>query len=420
MKDRLITLGLAVCALALFWILLFPKPQGAPTAPHPLATGSDGEGYLAASRWLAVTGVPTVSLHKRFDQLTDRSVGTQRSGNLLIITLPFAVVLESREIPALTEWIARGNTVLVLAGLDDTPLWSATSDDFIPDLKRITAIDYNVVQSNGTDPVSRAKAGLVNVLTPGGRATELHPSGQMGLLSGVRHLATLTPLPSQQWRVKAMDADPVLELARRADTADPVLWVKSSGEGALIVSAYASLFTNAVIGKADNARLLSNLVAWSLQPGGRVIFDDAHQGAMDEYNAAKFFKDPRLHATLLWLLALWLAWVVAAQPLRAAASHAATLDEGAMLRATARFFASVLRPVASAQWLLDEFFDRLRRRHGLLNSAGPPWDWLDSHASIGRGMLDELRDLYARTQAGQRVSLVRLQQILSQISGHIS
>ena len=182
-----------------------------------------------------------------------------------------------------------------------------------------------------------------------------------------------------------MDASPVLELARRADTADPVLWVKASGKGAIIVSAYASLFSNGVIGKADNARLLSNIVAWSLQPGGRVIFDDAHQGAMNEYDAAKFFADPRLHHTLLVAAcALWLAWVVAAQPLRAfGAQCAARLDESAMLRVTARFFASVLRPVASAQWLLDEFFDRLRRRHGLLQAAAPPWDWLAAQAGVG-------------------------------------
>ena len=64
-----------------------------------------------------------------------------------------------------------------------------------------------------------------------------------------------------------------------------------------------------------------------------------------------------------------------------------------MLRVTARFFAGVLRPVASAQWLLDEFFDRLRRRHGLAHSAEPPWDWLAAHAGVQRGLLDELREL---------------------------
>jgi hypothetical protein len=204
------------------------------------------------------------------------------------------------------------------------------------------------------------------------------------------------------------------------DTSDPVLWIKSSGRGAVIVSAYASLFSNAVIGKLDNARLLSNIVAWSVRPGGRVIFDDAHQGVIDEYDAAKFIADPRLHHTLLWLVALWLAWVLASQPLRAAPPHAAGLDERAMLRVTARFFAGVLRPLASAQWLLDEFFDRLRRRHGLVHSAAPPWEWLEAHAGVDRGLLDELRELYTRTQAGERVSLVRLQRNLSQISGHIS
>jgi hypothetical protein len=123
---------------------------------------------------------------------------------------------------------------------------------------------------------------------------------------------------------------------------------------------------------------------------------------------------------LLWLLVLWLGWVVASQPLRASAPNNATLDESAMLRVTANFLAGALRPVTSAQWLLDEFFDRLRRRHGLARSGAAPWDWLATHAGVPAGLLEELRDLYARTQAGQRVSLVRLQQILSQISGYTS
>jgi hypothetical protein len=76
--------------------------------------------------------------------------------------------------------------------------------------------------------------------------------------------------------------------------------------------------------------------------------------------------------------------------------------------------------VASAQWLLDEFFERLRRRHGLLHGARPPWEWLQAHAGVASTDLDELRDLYARTQSGHRVSLVRLQRTISQISGQIS
>ncbi len=420
MRERLITLGLAAGALALFWLLMFPKPSATQTRPRPQTTGLDGEGYGALARWLAATAVPTVDLHRRFDQLSQTSISAQRAGNLLITTLPFDTVVHPEEYAALDDWVGAGNTVLVLAALDDTPLWSAVTDNFVPELQRLVGIKFTAKQVPNQDPATRAREGLRAALTAAGHEIELHPSGRISLLHGVSHLATLSPLPSTQWQAEAQSPAPVLELARRVDNADPVLWLKASGHGAVIVSAYASLFSNDAIGKADNALLLSNIIAWSLKPGGRVIIDDAHQGALDEYDTAKFFADPRLHRTLLWLVALWLAWVLATQPLRAAAPNTASLDESAMLRVTAGFFASVLRPVASAQWLLDEFFDRLRRRHGLLHSAAPPWDWLASHAGVRSAALQELRDLYVRTQAGHRVSLVHLQRIISQISGQTS
>ena len=420
MKERLVTLGLAALAFVLFWILLFPMPASSPTTPRPLTTGAEGEGYLGAFRWLAAAGVPTRDFHRRFDQLSDRSGRARQTGNLLITTLPFDVVLHPEESVALDQWVAAGNTLLVMAALDDTPLWSAVSDNFVPDLQKLTALRFTAKPAPNQSPATRAREGLRSVLTPAGREIELQPSGRITLLRGVNHLATLSPLPATQWLAQAQDRAPVLELARRVDSADPVLWLKASGNGAVIVSAYASLFSNGVIGKADNAQLLANIIAWSLQPGGQVIIDDAHQGALDEYDAAKFYTDPRLHRTLLWLVALWLAWVLGVQPLRAAAPHNSSLDEHAMLRVTAGFFASVLRPVASAQWLLDEFFDRLRRRHGLLHSHAPPWEWLASHAGVTSTVLAELRELYGRTQAGRRVSLVRLQRLISQISGQTS
>jgi len=418
-KERLVTLGLAACALGLFWILFVPTPHTLESAPRPLTTGEDVEGYAAVSRWLGASGVPTATLHQRFTHLGDPALGPG-TGNLLVTTLPYDIALHPDEYAALDAWVAQGNTVLVLAALDDTPLWSAVSANFVPQLQKLTALQFAARQQPATGAVAQATAGLRAALTPGGLAIELRPTGHIGLLDGVLRLATRTPLPSTQWQAQALDAAPVLALARRTDDAEPVLWLKGRGSGALIVSAYASLFSNAVIGSADNARLLSNLVAWSLAHGGRVIFDDAHQGAVDEYDPERFFADPRLHRTLLWLLALWLAWVLAAQPLRAAAPHAGTLDEAAMLRTTAGFLAGVLRPVAAAQWLFEEFFARLRRRHGLPCTAAPPWDWLAAHAGVRSTALTELRALYERTQAGQRISLLRLQRIVSQISGQLS
>ncbi len=418
MKERLITLGLAAGALALFCMLFLPKPAQAPTAPAPLTTGADDEGYLGLFRWLAATRVPVLDLHQRFDRLSDPAVSPHAGGNLLIVTLPFNVVLHPVEYQALENWVQAGNTLLVLAALDDTPLWDGANDNLLPEVTQITKIKFTSKELPNKAPFIRGPNRAI--FTPAGSTIELQPSGRLGLLRGVTHLATLSRLPSTQWQAEAQTTAPLLELARRVDSSDPVLWLMPSGQGAVIVSGYASLFSNNVIGKADNAQLLSNIIAWSLKPGGRVIIDDAHQGALDEFDAEKFLADQRLHRTLLWLVALWLAWVLGSQALRAAAPNGSGLDESAMLRVTARFLAGVLRPVASAQWLLDEFFERLRRRHGLLHGARPPWDWLRSHAGVASADLDELRELYARTQSGQRVSLVRLQRTISQISGQTS
>ncbi len=268
MKERLVTLGLAACALGLFWILMFPKAQTGPSVQRPLTTGSDGEGYLALSRWLSSTRIPTLDLHERFDQLGAGRISPRQSGNLLIITLPFSVVAHPGEFTALDAWVGKGNTLLVLAALDDTPQWSAVTDDFIPQLQKLTAIKFTAVQVPTTNAIARAKEKLRAALTPAGREIELHPSGRIAVLEGVSHLATFSALPSTQWKAAAMDASPVLELARRSDTEDPALWMKSSGSGTIVVSAYASLFSNDVIGKADNARLMSNLIAWSVHSGG--------------------------------------------------------------------------------------------------------------------------------------------------------
>ncbi len=45
---------------------------------------------------------------------------------------------------------------------------------------------------------------------------------------------------------------------------------------------------------------------------------------------------------------------------------------------------------------------------------------LSAQAGVDRTELAELHELYLSTQAGQRVSLFRLQRILSQISGQTS
>ena len=52
MKDRLLTLALAIGAFALFYVLMVPKaqpPQERPTRPVSIEPGPNG--YLAMWRW---------------------------------------------------------------------------------------------------------------------------------------------------------------------------------------------------------------------------------------------------------------------------------------------------------------------------------------------------------------------------------
>ena len=124
----------------------------------------------------------------------------------------------------------------------------------------------------------------------------------------------------------------------------------------------ASLFSNAGVLSDDNALLLANVIAWSRDPAGAVVFDDAHQGLTAFYDAKAFFADPRLHATLGWIVLLWLAFVLGSQPLRARRREWRPLDETAYVEAGGRYLAAVVRPADAAQRLIEDFLESLRAR----------------------------------------------------------
>ena len=417
MRERLATLLMALAALALFWLLFFPKPRLQPPATRPLSDDAGTEGYAALARWLSAAHVPVRVLHQRYDQLDEPAAGLAPAGNLLVATLPYAVALNAPERGALQRWVGDGNTLLLIAALDDTPRWSASAGQGFPALlQQLALVQFTLQPSAGADAAQQARE-LLRQAADRDIRTELYPAGRHPLLAGVSRMLALSALPSSQWRAAAMDSAPLLELARGAGQG--ALWLRPLGQGAIVVSAYASPFANALLGSADNARFLSNLVAWSLRPGGRVILDDAHQGALAEYDAAAFYSDPRLHGTLWWLVGLWLAWVLASQPLRPAAARDDRPDEAAMLQLSAGFFASVLTPATAARALLAEFFDRLRQRLALPPGGQPPWEWLGAQAPLGR-LLPQLRQLHARAEAGERIDLMRLQTVIAEVSGRIS
>jgi len=413
MKDRWITLLLAAGALAAFYVLFFPKPQArAVVGALPLSTDKGAEGYWALWRWLGEERIPRVSLRLQYDHL-DRLL-PRPAGNLLVVTMPQRIATRAAELTALEQWVARGNTLLVVAALEDEPAWAfGTSDPLMMQrLERLTGLRLTTRH----DARSTLRA-----LTTG--KVDVRPRGAFPLLDQVQHVTAASYL-SRSWHGGSVHGLP-LELAWRNDNADPVIWLVRHGGGQIILCAVASPFSNAGVLHGDNARLFANIISWSRSPGGTVVFDDAHQGLTAFYDAEAFFADPRLHATLGLIVLLWLAFVLGPQPLRVQRLEWQPLDETVYVEAGARYLAAVVRPADAAQRLIDDFLEWLRARLRLergdsAGAAAAVWQWLEAQPTVSAAERRELQACYASACAGERVHLTRLQNLLAQLRERLS
>jgi hypothetical protein len=417
MKQRAVTALLALAALGLFYALLFPKPIPALQPDSlPWSTDSGQDGQLAVWRWLQAEHVPVLSLRQRYDRLSSQAIGGAATGNLLITVMPHRLAARADEWQPLAQWIRRGNTLLVMAALDDTPRWTlAAEPTMLAELQRTTHMTFLV----NTKAAATPSADQISALL-GPTPIPIIPRGEHPLLAQVPHLAAISDLPASRWRAQAIDGAVPFTLAQRSDNFDPVLWLMREGEGQLIVCALATPFTNRQIALSNNAQLLSNIIGWSRGPQGRVIFDDAHQGLVDFYDPQAFFHDPRLHRTLWWIVLLWLAFVLGPLRLRSAYSAWQPVDETVLIDASGRFYSATVAPRAAARRLFENFFNVLRARLGLPTSGAPLWDWLEAQAVISSRERSQLQAQYARVYGGERIELKQLHNLLSALQGKLA
>ncbi|MFZ0500167.1 MAG: DUF4350 domain-containing protein [Steroidobacteraceae bacterium] len=417
MKERLLVLGLAAGALALFYALFFPKPQTRRLGFQnglPLTTDTRPDGYLAVWLWLGKEHIPRVSLRLQYDHLD--GLLRRPQGNVLLVTMPQEAGARETELEALESWVARGNTLLIAAAVDDEPPWAiGTFDTLMRErLQRLTGLRFTT-PTHATSSLQGVSVGKL----------EIRPrDGRFPLLGGVGHIESLQYV-SRSWHATGVDERLPLELAARSDDGHPVIWLERSGAGQIILCTVASLFSNAGVLRGDNAQLLANVIAWSRGPGGAVVFDDAHQGLTAFYDAKAFFADPRLHATLAWIVLLWLAFVLGSQPLRARRREWRPLDETAYVEAGGRYLAAVVRPADAAQRLIEDFLKSLRARLNLESHAEDDaphavWQWLRTQPAVSAAERQELQACYARACAGERVDLTRLQNLLAQLRGNLA
>jgi hypothetical protein len=422
MRERLLALALGLAALALFWALFFPKPQPpnpALSRPHSADRGPDG--YAALARWLTAEGRTPLYTRRRFDEPGALPAG---AGHLLVTTLPYDTRISTPELRAIDRWLGLGNSALVVAALDDTPAWSEQVPGRLDaELVQLAHLHVHVIpqprdEAGAAQPAPDPDEAFSHAFEP--RKVDVVALAPHPLLEGVGRLATLSALPASRWQAAATDRAPLLALAKRADTDDPALWIKSQSGGRLLILAYASVLGNGLIGEADNARFVSNAVAQLVGPAGRVVFDEFHAGRREDYDPQAFYGDPRLHRSLACLVGLWLLFVVGALPFRPAPGGRPALDDAAFLRTSAGFLANAVTPATAASALLAHFYNSVRTRIGLRADGQPVFDWLARHAAVAPVDLVALRDFHARAAEGRRVNLPSLYRLLRRLTGNIA
>jgi hypothetical protein len=442
MRERLTTFACALGALLLIGTLLLRGGTVAPRASPPTTLEHSDNGLLGARTWLEGEGVRTLALRERFGTLLQQA-RIPRSGNLLIVSLPAVTSFRSDEALAVDRWVRDGNTLLVLAALRDRPGWAQYPFVMANDLQLLTELSLAPAPEQQAERSPPRRPAASSPADRRERRSHAPPSAPQRAETGAARLTrlatelskpelgTLVPNRAHPYftgvtRAEALsDYAPLgysvviprdgfaLSLAHQQGSTEDAFWVRPRGDGTMIISGFGSLFSNRALGRADNARLLANLVGASVAPYGVVVFDDEHQGLSDTYDPARFYRDPRLYGTLAVIAAVWLSWVLGATQLHTPLARTVAPREVELVRTTGLYLARVLRPAAAARRLLHQFLQRVSTAMGA-GGADPArlWEWLENHPRLPRAEVQQLREWHVAAGANRGVPLIRLHNLI--------
>jgi hypothetical protein len=437
-KERAGSALLALGALALFYLLFIGSPSrlAEDTTPRPTTVELRGNGYAAAKAWLESSDIRVVSWRERYGKLA--SANDSPRGNLLIVTVPTVDRFRTEELLPLDRWVRSGNTLLVLAALTDSPDWAGAGKEFASgDLTLLTNLEFRSAKEpdsadeTAETAIEEAAAAaardanadeeptlgetLRDLAVNEWQTIEIVPRGVHPLSAGIKRLVAKSSTAAEAWALQVPLDDFAFTLAGPSTDPEGTLFVRSHGAGRIMVSTTATLFANRALGEGDNARLLSNIVAYAVSDSGAVLFDDLRQGLSASYEPERFWRDARLHWTLLVLVALWFVWVLGSTRLRAERATDTGPDEVALVKATGGMMARQLRPQAAALYLLTRF---LRDACGARYSNGAPldsWTQVAADPRVSRDDIDRLRAWHLTALGGRRVPLLQVHAALGRV-----
>ncbi|MFO0511690.1 MAG: DUF4350 domain-containing protein [Gammaproteobacteria bacterium] len=403
MKARLRAVLLALAALALLYGITFGSTPADRDATRPTSFEVGAGGYSALHEWLRSARIGTRSLRSDYGAL-DGLTSDFPTGNVLVVTLPGSTPLLSRDVIPLHLWVRRGNTLLVFAALCDAPDWASGV--------QLRALSGDIGMLTGLEAIGSRQGTGAFLATP--EVSRWVPALQHPMLEGVRAVEAVSDRTVPPCALGLPPGRGALALLRTADVGvggrDDGAWVLPRGDGWVVLAAQASPFSNRALGRADNARFVSNLIRGSLAPGGIVIFDDGLQGAPEPYDMRRLLTDPRLHASLAALMLLWLAWVAGGTRLRVPTASPRPPGAAALVAAEGRLLARAMEPAAASKALLDAFLTRLPE-----SARAAPEEWLETRGDAAPRDIAQLRLWRRRLQDGAPVPLDALHDLLTRL-----
>ncbi len=418
MKDRLITLLGAVIAFYILFRLLVPQINFDQKKLSFPTTEDHGKfGLAGLYHWLDTQHVPLYSLRKRYATLSHNPQLSDQ-GNLLVISLPLRMDAQVKELTQLQSWIKNGNNALLLVSMSDWPEWaSRLKGSSVPQLLnnfdlRMTSTTPEKIstnkKANTATQIENTADKLDELLHPVSHSRELIPSLPHPITKDVHEVqANWLSTEGIHWHLQGYkQTRSTLILLRDKADGNPALWLSFYGKGKLLITRHSDLFGNVTLGLADNARLFSNIVQQLLGTHGHVIFDDMHQGLSVLYDPEAFFHDPRLHHTLLFLLALWIIYVMGhTNRFGQVRQKKPTLQLRQHVQAIGNLFARRLHSSAAAIRYAQHFFNEIRASYGLPLNGQPVWEQLHHNAAIAPDVLERAQVLYQRALNQKRVNL---------------
>jgi len=442
-RDLSITIAGALLSVFVLLNVLVPQQQHVPVS-MPTSEDKGKHGFYAIHRWLMDSGVRTLSLRKPVHRIQGNVLPD--SGNVMLLSLPYAKQALESEWSAINLWVEQGNTVLLLvAGLYAKPKWMSSDDVFTP-IKKITADQFTL--TSNVMPVQRndmKEQGESVVLSDLQEKVNLFKPKRLKLSPAIKHLlfknivsldsyyfpyllqareaedngmgVTFYSLASDAARLGMglanVDEEILLNDMNLSGVSEHYsMWLLPVGEGWVYLSAFPDLLSNQVLKKSQNAKWFTQLLQLHLSSSGYVIFNDYPFGLSELYDADAFFADKRLHYTFMFIAIFWLVYALAFSPRLAPVHITKRIPENKdFIEASAGFFSRRVKTRTVAEALSLALIDELQKKTQLRGKE--LWNWLHDHADIHNDDIDTLKR--ASDYGKGNVSLIKLTQVIDRI-----